>query len=248
MTSWYSKYARSNASRASRSGRSRSNDCKALSTCGARVTSAATKPPAVATGCGLGAGRIAARLLRIRPCSTALSSFCRVTGFSKNASAPILVASTAVSMVAWPLIMITGMVRAPVEAHSLSSVTPSVSGIQMSSKTRSGRSRKRAARACAAFSASSTVWPSSLRISHSKSRMPCSSSTTKMFAMIYARSGKASVGWGVVSALANDSETWAPKTFPSCTRLLISMREAWSSAIFFTTASPKPVPRCLVVT
>jgi hypothetical protein len=30
-------------------------------------------------------------------------------GFSRKASAPILVASTAVSMVAWPLIMMTGM-------------------------------------------------------------------------------------------------------------------------------------------
>ena len=35
---------------------------------------------------------------------------------------------TAVSMVAWPLIMITGMVSAPVADHSLSKVTPSVSG------------------------------------------------------------------------------------------------------------------------
>jgi hypothetical protein len=34
-------------------------------------------------------------------------------GFSRNASAPMRVASTAVSMVAWPLIMMTGMVSAP---------------------------------------------------------------------------------------------------------------------------------------
>ncbi|MNT51630.1 hypothetical protein D3C72_1886070 [compost metagenome] len=75
--------------------------------------------------------------LRARPCSTALSSFCRVMGFSRNEKAPIRVASTAVSMVAWPLIMITGIVSTPAVAHSLSNETPSVSGIQMSSSTRS---------------------------------------------------------------------------------------------------------------
>jgi hypothetical protein len=64
-------------------------------------------------------------------------------GFSRNDWAPILVASTAVSMVAWPLIMMTGMVSRPVVDHSLSRVTPSVSGIQMSSSTRSGRVRLR---------------------------------------------------------------------------------------------------------
>ena len=47
------------------------------------------------------------------------------------------VASPAVSIVACPLIMSTGMVSAPFMAHSLSRVTPSVSGIQMSSSTRS---------------------------------------------------------------------------------------------------------------
>ena len=60
-----------------------------------------------------------------------------VMGFSRKDSAPMRVASTAVSMVAWPLIMMTGMVSWPAEAHSLSSDTPSVSGIQMSSSTRS---------------------------------------------------------------------------------------------------------------
>jgi hypothetical protein len=64
------------------------------------------------------------------------------------------VASTAVSMVAWPLIMMTGMVRRPLPAHSLSSVTPSVSGIQMSSSTRSYTLATRALRAWVAFSAS----------------------------------------------------------------------------------------------
>ena len=73
-----------------------------------------------------------------RPCSTARSSFCSVIGFSRKAIAPCLVASTAVSIVPWPLIMMTGIVRQAVALHSLSSVMPSTSGIQMSSSTRSG--------------------------------------------------------------------------------------------------------------
>jgi len=71
------------------------------------------------------------------------------------------VASTAVSMVAWPLIMMTGMSSRSWAAHSLSSVTPSVSGIQISSRTTSGRLAARSARAAEAFSARSTVCPSS---------------------------------------------------------------------------------------
>ena len=57
------------------------------------------------------------------------------------------VASTAVSMVPWPDIMTTGIVSWPLAAHSLSSVMPSVSGIQMSSSTRSGRCALAQARA-----------------------------------------------------------------------------------------------------
>ena len=66
------------------------------------------------------------------------------------------VASTAVSMVAWPDIITTGMVSWPLAAHSFSSVMPSVSGIQMSSSTRSGRPRLRSRRASPALSASMT--------------------------------------------------------------------------------------------
>ena len=66
------------------------------------------------------------------------------------------VASTAVSMVAWPDIITTGMVSWPFAAHSLSSVMPSVSGIQMSSSTRSGRALSRRRRASPALSASAT--------------------------------------------------------------------------------------------
>ena len=46
-------------------------------------------------------------------------------------------------MVPWPDIITTGMVSWPLVAHSLSSEMPSVSGIQMSSSTRSGRTRLR---------------------------------------------------------------------------------------------------------
>ena len=119
----------------------------------------------------------------VSDCSTARSSFCSVIGFSRNAEAPNLVASTAVSMVPWPLIMITGIVSRPEAPHSLSSVMPSTSGIQMSSSTRSGRMRSRTARAWAAFSASSTVWPSSDRMSDNRPRMPSSSSTTRIVAI-----------------------------------------------------------------
>lgn len=66
------------------------------------------------------------------------------------------VASTAVSIVPCPDIMTTGIVRRPALDHSLSRVMPSVSGIQMSSNTKSGRARVRCVRASLAFSASRT--------------------------------------------------------------------------------------------
>src|SRR5574338_860863 len=93
------------------------------------------------------------------------------------------VASTAVSIVPWPDIITTGIVSCPLADHSFSSVMPSVSGIQMSSSTRSGRAALRAVRAAEAFSASTMSCPSSLSISKSSSRMPTSSSTMSMFAM-----------------------------------------------------------------
>src|SRR5712692_11281291 len=67
---------------------------------------------------------------------------------------------------------------------------PSVSGIQMSSRTRSGRCRSRNRRALPAFSASTTWWPSSARISESSSRMPTSSSTTRIWAISSRRLGQ----------------------------------------------------------
>jgi len=117
---------------------------------------------------------------------TVASSFCIAIGFSRKSSAPMRVASTAVSIVAWPDIITTGIVSWPPAAHSFRSEMPSVSGIQMSSSTRSGRSRPRASRAAVAFSATRTVCPSSARISDRSSRMPISSSTTRMLAMVLA--------------------------------------------------------------
>ena len=77
------------------------------------------------------------------------SSFGRLIGFSRKSKAPIRVASTAESIVPWPDIITTGIVSRPAAAHSLSSVMPSVSGIQMSSSTRSGRiPRAGSARVC----------------------------------------------------------------------------------------------------
>jgi hypothetical protein len=59
-------------------------------------------------------------------------------GFSRKSNAPMRVASTAVSIVPWPDIMTTGIVSSELEPHSRNSVTPSVSGIQMSSSTSAG--------------------------------------------------------------------------------------------------------------
>jgi hypothetical protein len=74
---------------------------------------------------------------------TVESSFCSPTGFSRKSKAPILVASTAVSMVPCPDIITTGIVSCPLAAHSRSNVTPSVSGIHMSSSTSDGCARAR---------------------------------------------------------------------------------------------------------
>jgi hypothetical protein len=84
------------------------------------------------------------------------SSFARPIGFSRKSNAPMRVASTAVSIVPWPDIMTTGIVSWPELPHSRSSVTPSVSGIQMSSSTSAGCMRERYARASCAFSATAT--------------------------------------------------------------------------------------------
>ena len=87
---------------------------------------------------------------------TVSSNFCRAIGFSRKSVAPMRVASTAESIVPCPDIITTGMVRRPLADHSLSNEIPSVSGIQMSSRTRSGRFSARSLRAAAAFSASHT--------------------------------------------------------------------------------------------
>ena len=76
----------------------------------------------------------------------------------------------------------------------------------------------------------------------------CSSSTTNIFAMV-ARISCTYKSWVCCESTTwNDNDTWAPTTKPSVSRFLRSMRALCSSAIFLTTAKPKPVPRLLVVT
>ena len=87
---------------------------------------------------------------------TASSSFAVDRGFSRKSYAPSRVASTAVSTVPWPDIMMTGASPVLLSDHSLNREIPSESGIQMSSRTRSGRRLRRDARAFSAFSAVST--------------------------------------------------------------------------------------------
>ena len=123
----------------------------------------------------------------LRAFLTVVSSFCRAIGFSRKSTAPTRVASTAESIVPCPDIITTGMVSKPVDDHSLSSEIPSVSGIQISSSTRSGRFSLRQRRAAPAFSATVTVCPSSDNISESSSRMPISSSTTSICAIVNSR-------------------------------------------------------------
>ncbi len=107
-------------------------------------------------------------------------SFCNAMGFSRKEYAPMRVASTAVSIVPCPDIMMTGIVIRPVDDHSLSRVTPSTSGIHISKSTRSGLFFENDSLACVALSAVTTWWPSSFKISESSSLMPISSSTTNI--------------------------------------------------------------------
>jgi hypothetical protein len=88
--------------------------------------------------------------------STVRSSFASDSGFSTKSKAPRRVASTAVSTLPWPDIITTGHSSVAAPDHSRSSVMPSVSGIQISSSTRSGTVLAREARACPASAATST--------------------------------------------------------------------------------------------
>jgi hypothetical protein len=159
-------------------------------------------------------GSLASEILSAR--ATVPKSFCRPTGFSRKSNAPIFVASTAVSIVPWPDIMTTGIVSWPEAAHSRSSVTPSVSGIQMSSSTSAGRSRARYARAAVAFSARLTRYPSSCRISERSSRMPTSSSTIRISLAGAIRC----VSYAAAALRGKMRVTWAPRgaAFASSTR------------------------------
>ena len=119
-------------------------------------------------------------------------------------------------------IMMTGMVSMyAYEAHSLSSDTPSVSGIQMSSNTRSYIPAARAARACVAFSIGRHCARASFRISDNPGHgMPSSSSTTRMFAMCMKRLGCCGgCYYGRHRAQARMITTLAPPTTPFSSRL-----------------------------
>ncbi|SCN46776.1 hypothetical protein BAZMOX_05516_0 [methanotrophic endosymbiont of Bathymodiolus azoricus (Menez Gwen)] len=69
--------------------------------------------------------------------STTNNNLAKDKGFSKNSYAPNLVASTAVSIVPCPDIIITGVTNSAFSVHSFNSVIPSVSGIQISNKIKS---------------------------------------------------------------------------------------------------------------
>ena len=87
---------------------------------------------------------------------TASRSLAVDSGFSRKSYAPSRVASTAVSIVPWPDIMMTGGSPVLTSDHSLSREIPSESGNQMSRRMRSGRRLRRDARAASAFPAMST--------------------------------------------------------------------------------------------
>ncbi len=87
--------------------------------------------------------------------SAVRSSLAMDSGFSTKSKAPRRVASTAVSTVPCPDSMTTGQRSVFFSFHSRSSVMPSMSGIQMSSSTRSGSWRAAARRAEAASAATS---------------------------------------------------------------------------------------------
>ena len=97
---------------------------------------------------------------RARPPARALPtvarSLGRLMGFSRKSKAPMRVASTAESIVPCPDIITPGIVSSPEPAHSFRRVMPSVSGIQMSRRTRSGRISRRRLRAVCALSARRT--------------------------------------------------------------------------------------------
>ena len=166
--------------------------------------------------------------------------------------APMRVASTAVSMVAWPLIMITGMSSMPWEAHSPSRLTPSVSGIQMSSNTRSGRMRRRGARLRRVFGQFDRVSfvvkdfrqefaNTDFVVNHQDSGHKAS---TYCVAALSFSCAVASIVSAPGASRVNKMEIRAPPSL----RLARSIRPPCSSTILRTIANPNPVPWDLVVT
>ena len=172
--------------------------------------------------------------------------------------APNLVASTAVSMVPWPLIMITGMVSWPLAPHSLSSEMPSTSGIQMSSSTSSGFSAlaHRAGLRCVLGQLDGVALVGEdLREQRADAEFVVNNKDGGHGSSMRLRRPQA--GWGRRSAQRRDWKMITKLARPlnrlrlgrrRRRRLPMRTRAPCSSAIFFTTARPSPVPLLLVVT
>ena len=136
---------------------------------------------------------------------------------------------TAVSMVPWPEIIITGT-RGFFSFMTWRTATPSIPGSQMSKRTRSTACLEKNSRASSPVAASATLYPSSSRTPLRDSLMVSSSSTTSTRLPIYA-------------AFPGSSIT---KTAPLGLLSLTLMYPPWSEMILLTMASPRPVPLALV--
>ncbi len=114
---------------------------------------------------------------------TASTTRSREHGFSRKSKAPSRVASTAVAMVPWPEIMITGHCVSRARRRRRVS-RPSMPGKRTSRITRSMRSRSASASASSPFSASATSKPSERSTMPKVRRMFRSSSTIRMRGVI----------------------------------------------------------------
>ena len=207
------------------------------------------------------AGARATSWARVRPCCTAFSSFCRAIGFSRKFRAPMRVASTAVSIVAWPDIMMTGMrqqavalpfleqrdavgIRHPdVEQHQV--------GRALLARARGPAARfrpaaphvprrpgfPRAARGCPFHRQLRVCSPSCSCLPDLVTRLR---STAQILCAIHA-SAKFASGANFNSKI--DTEAPVPSA-----RLATSIRPPCSSTIFLTIGRPRPVPRAFDVT
>jgi hypothetical protein len=167
-----------------------------------------------------------------------------VMGFSRKAVAPMRVASTAVSMVAWPLIMITGIVNRAAagplleQGHTIGVGHPDVEQHEVGAQLPAHGSGL-----CGVFSEFDRV---AFVVEDLGEQIP--DAQFIVYDQNSCHGSVASLGTCCQLATANDNDTWAPITLPSVMRLLRSTRPPCSSMIFFTTAKPRPVPLTLVVT